>query len=57
MSTQVDPISHKESGMTEQLTHTCYNMDQPQKHDAKFKKPDKKCYKTYVSLSMKGMIR
>lgn len=57
MSTQVDPISHKESGMTEQLTHTCYNMDQPQKHDAEFKKPDKKCHKTYVSLSTKGMIR
>ena len=42
MNTQVGPISHKESDMTEQLTHTCYNMDQPQKHDAKFKKPDKK---------------
>ena len=42
MNTQVGPISHKESDMTEQLTHTCYNMDQPRKHDAKFKKTDKK---------------
>ena len=36
----------------EQSISTCYNVDEPWKHYAKWKKPDTKCHLVYDSIYM-----